>query len=132
MDVYKDASKAFFRLNDFLDKFVAANQKLIADHQRKLRARKRTRRVVPPRIFYRMTNIMAEILDIFRTTHLKPVTATKSYTIFGYYSKVDDFSRISYDGRLKTTGTSFLMERVLPICASNRDFDNLKRFEVLA
>lgn len=31
-DVYKDATRALFRLNDFLEKFVDANQKLIADH----------------------------------------------------------------------------------------------------
>lgn len=79
-----------------------------------------------------MTNLMAEMLDIFRSVHLKPATATKSYSIFDYYTKVDEFSRISYDGRLKSVGHNFQMERVLPIVATNRDFDKLKRFEEFA
>jgi len=63
---HKEGTHALQRLIDFLDRFVQANQELIRDHEKKLRLGKKTRRVVPDQLFYRATDTMAKMLDIFK------------------------------------------------------------------
>ena len=62
---YKEGNMSFWRLIDFLKRFVAANQALIKDHQQKLKAKKKTRRYKLPKEFLTLTDIMEQMLDIF-------------------------------------------------------------------
>ena len=82
---YKDGSHAFARFMDFLERFVAANQELVRDHEEKVRRGKKTRRVVPDRYFRRATNLMAKLLETFHKVKIKPVNARYEYTVAEYY-----------------------------------------------
>ena len=53
--LYRDQSDAFMKLVEFLRRFVVANQEVIRDHQEKLKKGKRTRRVVPNKLFIEVT-----------------------------------------------------------------------------
>ena len=60
---------------DFLERFVVANEKLIRDHDEKVRLGKKTRRVVPDNMFREATKLMGEIRAIFSKVVLKPVSS---------------------------------------------------------
>ena len=68
--VHKDGTRALCRFMDFLERFVTANQALIASHEEKLASGKRTRRVVPTRMFRHVTTVMAEMREIFKQVQI--------------------------------------------------------------
>lgn len=103
----------------FLEKFVPANEDLISDHERKIKAGKRTRRFKPSKMFYEMHAVMREMLTLYTDTNLKPIGSESTYTIVGYYKNLSDFDRQHYDNvNVSEIAGVFTFEKRMPLGAT--------------
>ena len=121
---------SFWRLIDFLKRFVAANQSLIKDHQQKLKAKKKTRRYQLPQEFMRLTEIMENMLNVFTKVNLKPAATNMKLNMKFYYTELTDFDRLTYDTVDITQ--SLTPDRMFPIASTDEDRKSLQEFIKLA
>jgi hypothetical protein len=76
-----------------------------------------------------MTQVMAEMHEIFKTTEIKPVNHN-AITLSAYYTEVVDLQRIVYDTVGEQT-TAYLIKRYFPICNSPNDLAKLQQVNAL-
>ena len=95
---YKEGTLAFTRLLDWLERFVEANKKLIADHEDKVKKGKKTRRIIPDKLFIETTEVMAKLREIFTDVTIRAVSGHEA-TVLTYYSELTGYDRQMYDSR---------------------------------
>ena len=140
---HKEMSASLARLNDFLERFVEANQILINDHRQKVEQGKKTRRYIPDALFIEATEKMAEILKIFQTVKIRSAIYDPDfeYTVADYYTGLNSYERNVKDSKKVMAGAQnqkkqervalFIYERVLPVTLTEKDSEELLKVDPL-